>query len=1187
MHKVKLTESELRRVVAKILLEQDPADAQAGPEDENNRSSKISEKNTPGLESQIGPLALLLRQTSGTGIELTAKLGETYPSIDDLLGTGSGGILADMSKQTGIAYTGGYDPDEIVASRIKIVKEYLKFQIILGLLGKLPDQDHHTVAFFFKDEAYVREGNANWQFQSNGVKTAVELMTIRDALYPTSTIKLVSFGTQAFYNKLSDPAFVSKLTTEQGFADDRGGYGTGFYVSKDLAADVVASGNAELETISRLLPSLYEQFDSDYVEEFFCLPLLYPNYWQQVKTPQDHPLYTPWRQTYVMLNIMAQAMSIPGGLECLYLKFADYCVNGPRKGSMGAQPSAMDAFSTTVFIPLNESKKIMIAISELRRVIEAALLNEAGGLGSSVSAATELGSDAAGVVKSTAQIAKQGTVDFLKAISKSGMERRDAILDAIISAATGTAKTVAKFDDLIRRFPAIADVLKDAAAKIGKYADDELIPEDFWARTTGGKNPTGSKLARSTIIDLLKKRAESLSANSPTPMNDAVQDLANIAPADSAAAADVIQTVLSRGGEDILLSADNIKRITAALLNSADYATTSVLQSAIESVTRGIYKASLSDVPPIVTRLTDPAPGSATRIFSTKISFDEINSAFTIIKTEINQAGDIVAPGTRETFNISTRAGDFFTRVESLLTAAGDSGSASAIGTRIADVKAASLGKLSDGTPIAEVLVEQSAANNSQGVLKAAMALLTDPTYASVAAKEGEVMRGASVWKAASATANNTIDRLDSFGVSVSEPLKLWYKNTGWKQIVAQTLVRSFFVPGLIGKSALKLTFYPLYSTTTLGRLAKWVNASWFRSGLLGMILGGYLAKKYRYDYASTPGKRAQKDKSDPVMLKLVDIAAEGEQSVPLLNFVAAFMDNFMFSGTANGLDNFPNPGPITADNSLTAFGQVIGGAAEELAKALRAYDAQIAAGPDEFPKLQQTASSGAIEQNVSAAVESASRFGSAFVSFLTLREKGNVDDVIRSANDFSRAASYEVERTERNRDMSFGNTDWTKLEGARQSATKDVLDKLEARKSGSNAATPTKVTVVPYKNVLISPWEKSNFTSLDTFQLFSYSLITGVSDPAYADQVTIFAEGLGEEPLLRAVLKKASEKDPETVQITGQLEQDYVNTFGVTVEQYNQLKKSLASVSNVMRPQNFIRSVPAQAADEVSAVKK
>lgn len=1198
MPKVKLTEKDLRNIIERLLVEEGPPpppdDADAAPaegEEVNARAVKITDINTPGLEAQLQDLETFHAQVTGAGDLYPSG----YPSIDEMIAQPDG-VLTKYASETKILYDASFDSNDIEGSRIAYVKALLKYEIMLALQGKLPGQDAQRVAYFMPDVAYIRAAEDNWSgnFVGGTPNTYEKLLRTKNAIYGgNSDVKDVTFGSKQFYDKLGDANFVKTMISQDVWYKPET-YGAGVEVAEELAQKTIANAQEQLKFSASKMYKLYEQFDSDYVEEFFCMPLKYPNYWKIVTSPDDHPLYTPWRQTYVMLNILAQAMSIPGGLESLYLKFADYMINGPRRQTMGAQPSSMDAYSTTVFKPLNESRKILLTLSELRRIVQAAmLLKEAklpgGGVApGAADAARASGRAAGGVVGTAADVGKKGlelATDFVKALDGTSAKRRTAIVDAIRSASNVEPTRVARLDAILGRNDDLTKVFDSSCKRISNLVDDELIDADFWSTVGAGTNPSGGATATAIIKDLLQARAAAASGNTTAGAFQAIGSVARSTRIDTEAAARTVTTALKEGGDDALIKPENLKRITAALsakTNKRDPTVGSLL-SAVQDVKNSI----LNDLfkPAITVTIKQATSQRTTKTISRTITCDVQNYKITVSDVEVDVTGRTVAKPVEKNSDVEVDvAGRPVANPVETNYVIGDQSDMTELtaliqGSGIADTEKASIvakinsaklavieDKFSDGSSIQDALIEQTAANNSRGVLRAALAILTDSGYAGFIAKEGLSNEDLGTFGTTFSMIKSkpAVDRLRDIGVDVKDSVAKYFDSTSLPAMALDFVGYTGFVPMATGKTLLALTGHPFYSTTALGRWLTKLSKSKIAASVVGTWFVTWIASGYRERAASTPGERATAEY--PTLLQLADVAAEIIRPGPFTNLIQAFMDNIVYGG-GGGTREFSEGDVIGEDNILSAYGKILGGAPTDLLNALKAYDAMLEASPQVFPDLLETDTTTGIQEKVATATSSVAGFAVSMFSWLTLEgtSQKNVDEIIRATNTAAAAIQYSIDASKSIEAAIKGNQDWNNIEGSRQAAVEVVKSALQARAAGAGRGA---VSVINYKDNLIVSLKRSDEKSPDNKIVdYGISFLTGVSDPAYYDQASaILNSNATGDSLMQMYLQAAGVTPPIGVPVGEFVTQ----TYGISETQFKALSTALDQLSTKTRPQSF-----------------
>ena len=364
--KVTLSEQELRRLIRATLLEvdDDTAALDSIPFDEPLDPSKI------GATGEIDYLLKAFNQFSPDDIVISAA--ENLPTAEKTPKAIKAFLEAKESSYgfTTPAWPGSGTIDEQRQRAFEYVTLLLKCKIIDLLNDKNNTVNPRYV--FFIDDAVYRRDQINPADQATIEKLSGELGITSPA---------IQFNTPTFFEKLGDKAFVETISDPNSGAAVAGPlkeeFPTSFYISKALAETFNKKAQAAAAAAVVKIEALLNQFDTDFVENFFCTPLVFPDVWKKYCFDISHPLSTPWRQSYVIMNIASQAASVAGGAAALYSKLMSYYTQGASV-QMGEKVGQQDPFApTNMFRSLQESKKILVTLDELKRVISAALQLEA------------------------------------------------------------------------------------------------------------------------------------------------------------------------------------------------------------------------------------------------------------------------------------------------------------------------------------------------------------------------------------------------------------------------------------------------------------------------------------------------------------------------------------------------------------------------------------------------------------------------------------------------------------------------------------------------------------------------------------------------------------------------------------------------------------------------------------------
>jgi len=376
MPKVKLTESELRKVVATILNEQDPP---ALP-DAVDIGSGYNALNVLPVSNIIdeSPLCTSLADLCSLAGGLTIR--SFNPKN---LAYRYGHLAEHAIKEFGIV---GVKPiewnDEHPNAAVDAVKQYLKICFLSLVTGKsiaLPADNQGDPGFTIgpddntDDLGYIVDPNtptlAYWPgtFKNYGADDEKCLKVI---LPNVTELKVIASAD--VWNKLDNLAWVNAVKNNWQIVV-RQADGKGFaYCDQPEAVEAIQAQIAkELTTTVENFNKTYELVDTAAFDAFFVAPLMYPSIWRAIKD-ETSPLYTPWSMTLSVCNMMNNALALPGGAAALAKKLTEASSKGIEGQGAGASISGFDPRRSDQFLFLRESTRIMVTLPELRRVIHAA-----------------------------------------------------------------------------------------------------------------------------------------------------------------------------------------------------------------------------------------------------------------------------------------------------------------------------------------------------------------------------------------------------------------------------------------------------------------------------------------------------------------------------------------------------------------------------------------------------------------------------------------------------------------------------------------------------------------------------------------------------------------------------------------------------------------------------------------------
>ena len=351
MSKVKLSESELRKIILMSLHE---ADAPAEPA-VDTEEPKIS------FETIFVPTSSMLTEAKYL-IDAQQALSRPFSATATTVATPkflkSLRVMRDEVSASAATGNLGIDWDTTAAASMAIYKAWLKLQII----NTIADPTKQGRKFFHVgDTVYttqallVNPGVVDYNKLARAQKVAV-----------TTPEFFVMLDDDAFVNKISKDA--SAAGTTQYLAD---GSAMAFIEETSLEP-IKASALAAANSAVTAMKEVWNQFNTDFVEEFFCLPMLLPNgVWKRASNTDD-PRSTPWRMSYGVYNIASQAAGVRGGIAALYRKLYTYSNSGPSVQFAGRSKSADPYLTAGLFRESLEVRKTLMTVTELRRVIQAA-----------------------------------------------------------------------------------------------------------------------------------------------------------------------------------------------------------------------------------------------------------------------------------------------------------------------------------------------------------------------------------------------------------------------------------------------------------------------------------------------------------------------------------------------------------------------------------------------------------------------------------------------------------------------------------------------------------------------------------------------------------------------------------------------------------------------------------------------
>ncbi len=1075
MSKIKLTESDLRSVIRTVLQEQEPAltssdSDEAAAEEADPRYQAITEKNTPGFTTQTNLLTDALLAYGGA--RDVPEGGALYPSID--------GMLKEITEYAGINGYGGIiqnevdilvDPDNLATTRIALAKQLMRFELMLLLNGDMPgtrtDEYQEVGLLYMTDTLY----------HSSDPKLLPLVDKFSKLYYGGTPPKMVAFNTRPFYDMLKNDVFVKKITD----IDDQLLKG-GVWVDPSLTEATIDKGISEVKSIEKSAQSLYSQFDNDLVEAYFCMPLANPLMWADITGPDTSPLYTPWRQTWTMLNILSQAMSIPGGLESIYIKLLNVLTTG-QLSSAGPRVSTdlQQVYSPNLFRMMNESRRIMVTSSELRRIIKAALMLETRVV--SAAAGSAAGEVAAGV----GDVAGSATTG-IRAIANKSME----IAQSLAKAADGDSKifrqeiinalrTLSRAAAVVPPVPPnLVPAFKKAVEKISLHVDDELLPPDLWQRAGLGTDPAPAEKASEVISSLLQARREG------TAMQAVEKTAQALTSADRRAAA-LIKRVIETGDADLLTPA-NLERVKTLIPPGEMTAAKRIVINAIlrDSAFPPVSIVKIGGVEHKITIAspTSPAPRARRRGV---INVDTVfNVTVEPLGTPPRNANVLRIPGEDRSAS----------QINALISSAADSGDKQKIINAAVAIDNASQGKLPDGTDIETTLVSVAAAENSDGVMAGALAATSDPKFATFTARQGtfEDAKGAIV--TALEMIEDQVAHGDMLG-SLKQKIPADIRDEVYKSYsILEKGASATSVSRYVGKAVIGLpTLYGKFPYTGWQKFWSTFDNKYVHT-IVGSLIITLAFKTAQKGVYATPGDTAVFEKDHPILAQLMGIGnlVIGTKfsgwPTPLIKSLFIKIGEGSNSDDIKFLDKVVEAGSVGPEN---------------LAKMLSAYDAIITTNVSPAAFVGLTASGAGKTSGPTSEVMSSIGTGIGDALMFLTTANPNPSETIKSLDAVNDNFKYIASTLENVEVQTGGTNQFNQLESTREEATNVVMSALNERKGGIGSKSPTKVDVVSYKTVMLqqltkegNAQEASNFAGR-----FIASLLLGIKDPTKIEEAT------------------------------------------------------------------------------------
>jgi len=1013
--KVALSEQELRRLIRASLLEQDGETGVVDsiPFDVPLDLGKI------GSISEINYLLEAFNQFSPDDIVISpSKILPTDEKTPQAIKT-----FLEAKESTYRFTTSAWPGSGTIDDQKQVAFEYLTLLLkckIIDLLNDKSNTVNPRFVFFIDDTVYRRD-----QIEPADQASIQKLSDDLGITTPT-----IQFNTPAFFDKLGDRAFVEAISNP-----DSGKTGEGplanvapisFYISQALADKYNDKVKSVADAAVARVETLLRQFDTDFVETFFCTPLVFPDVWKKYCFDSDHPLSTPWRQSYVIMNIASQAASVAGGAAALYSKLMSYYTQGASV-QQGEKVGQQNPFApSNMFRSLQESKKILVTLDELKRVISAALqLHEAPDRGSWTLAADALRSAGEGIAGIFKRTDVEGAEAAARSLARAGIRATGRYATEITAALT-------ELPDLAASLRSVVDA--DTGEVVGlRQALNAAIKPSGASREVAR--------VKEVVVDTLVKIASEQTAGKKldTIMIELIGDRG-----------DVITGDLSK----IQNWSRPLRDYAARMLT--DSASNDILtgQGAVSSMAESLSGKASTVAGTLKDRLRGAASVSVRALDgSGSISFDLVKRQFMIDGavaadlTNIN-TGKVRAAYGPEGVKLVEDAQRYVKQIDAL------NNNKIVVGDTQVD--------------IAELLAKSQIDATLTGANDALRSALISPAIARKAALVGE-------FSDASEEVSVGIKELDKYrrrGTGTEIGL---YRGIGGK--FGRSLKRASPIANVIfGANKIVLaapvrvvasTVRAAFGDTTLiGRLADTVATSGLYQNLIGLAAFSYIANMAA---GTTPGTR------DGGILNALDmIISDGP--------VSAGIGNFMLAGIAEAVDSRINR---SGNAQIAAFLQTDPFAAyQALGDAIKAYYDDVDVDPLQFPDLTSTAVDAGYRAGVKTAIEKAGE-ALGLLSAVTAGDGDAANNAVANVN-AAAAALDPLITTGAGGKTAQGNDAWQLLESVRESATSDLVGQLsessEARPGGSSSG------VASYSPVLTKYYTPTTETA--TFDPVSQTLL-------------------------------------------------------------------------------------------------
>ncbi len=258
------------------------------------------------------------------------------------------------------------------------VRGYMKATILLKLAGKsltLPAADGEPEVKMYSEDStgyhqvpYIPvAAGSNTNVFINEFLSAADKVCVEEVLKAFQVSNWIGYKSKEFWDALDNAAFV-KAAAENIRAN-------GICDSEEYHKATAKAISGELGRFTSQFRDVYKQIDTSSYESYFVLPVMYPGIWRNIGD-EGSPLYTPWKMTLAACNMLNNAMAVKMGPQALALKLTQASRAGITQQGLAGGAALFNPLQFQQFISpsLNESKLTFSSLSELRRVINAALM---------------------------------------------------------------------------------------------------------------------------------------------------------------------------------------------------------------------------------------------------------------------------------------------------------------------------------------------------------------------------------------------------------------------------------------------------------------------------------------------------------------------------------------------------------------------------------------------------------------------------------------------------------------------------------------------------------------------------------------------------------------------------------------------------------------------------------------------